>query len=181
MVLTTPPSVVIQNDIYNKKPRSLFEHPHIPGLLARTLRASHPEFHGYVSAVNFTIQKPLYLAALYIGIQSKEWHSARSLRQKRPIVERPADFHRDFVQHPCESSRDGTRPGAKTTWRPGTPASWNIRAHVVMCSSGGLAVKRITSNDEIPGSSPGRSFSIYPEKIIFASFLDLDQTEHSLS
>jgi hypothetical protein len=25
-------------------------------------------------------------------------------------------------------------------------------------SSGGLAVKRITSNDEIPGSSPGRSF-----------------------
>jgi hypothetical protein len=26
-------------------------------------------------------------------------------------------------------------------------------------SSGGLAVKRITSNDEIPGSSPGRSFT----------------------
>jgi hypothetical protein len=51
-----------------------------------------------------------------------------------------------------------------------------------MCSSGGLAVKRITSNDEIPGSSPGRSFLTYPQGFIFASFLDLDQTdrEHSL-
>jgi hypothetical protein len=30
--------------------------------------------------------------------------------------------------------------------------------HTSSCtSSGGLAVKRITSNDEIPGSSPGRS------------------------
>jgi hypothetical protein len=43
-----------------------------------------------------------------------------------------------------------------------------------MCSSGGLAVKRITSNDEIPGSSPGRSFSTIRLFLPFLFYTHMD-------
>jgi hypothetical protein len=46
----------------------------------------------------------------------------------------------------------------------------NQRLFRLTTSSGGLAVKRITSNDEIPGSSPGRSFGFIKQLLFFPNF-----------